>query len=148
MSNLPTGTTFSFIFIRSKTVSLLNWSFAVVTYPIGLFSSIYILSSTFFTTFPSKVTSSLAGFTFVPNSVIIFPFTFTFPANIYSSAFRLEHIPLLAKSFCNLICSIIFPFIIFYIIYNFSNISLKYCGSGAISSICFLVVGSITSTKA
>ena len=31
MSNLPTGTTLSFIFIKFITVSLLNWSFAVVT---------------------------------------------------------------------------------------------------------------------
>src|SRR5699024_6843938 len=48
---------------------------------------------------PSTSTLSLSV-TFVPSSVIIFPFTLTLPSVISSSALRREVTPLLAIAFC------------------------------------------------
>ena len=145
MSNLPTGTTLSFIFIKFITVSLLNWSFAVVTYPIGLFNNMYTNSSLFSIFLSSKYISSFSGLTFVPSSFIILPFTFILPSVMYSSHFLLDAIPASARYFCNLISSICSPFETTYSLSNFFNTSSKYSGIGASNFIMFPVIGCLNS---
>src|SRR5690606_25580289 len=68
--------------------------------PRGLYRRKYTLRSFSIWTPSTSILSD--GVTLTPNSLTVFPFTFTFPSRIICSALRLDAIPACAITFCNL----------------------------------------------